>query len=86
MCFAMTFVVNSQIVLRQADVIILVLNKCLLDAVYILKLRFLDHSEDPHLNICVSFTAIASEPLYCKTHEGFLAYLNGTGTTRLCFV
>jgi hypothetical protein len=48
MCFAMTFVVNSQIVLRQADVIILVLKKCLLGAGYILSLCFGD-SEDPHL-------------------------------------
>jgi hypothetical protein len=78
----MTFVVNSQIVLRQADVIILVLNNCLLGAGYFLNL--LDHSEDPHLIISGSLTEIATKPIYCTTHEGFLAYLNGT--THLCFV
>jgi hypothetical protein len=62
----MTFVVNSQIVLRQADVIILVLKKCLLGAGYMLTLCFVLHSEEPHLNISESFTG--------KSYEAYLLY------------
>jgi hypothetical protein len=29
--------------------------------------------------------AIAKEPIYCKTHEGFLAYINGTGMVPRVF-